>query len=257
MKVNKRLIFTIAAVGGTVATAVLSAIGGTKAERILAANDGLNGSKDSNCMTLWEKAKAVWFVYIPAGLVTGVTIAMIVLGHEEGTTAIAAAGAAAVAIKNRFDKYREAAKEAGVDADLVVKASKPKVSDDILDYEARHTFCIDWLENTEPIYFETTLGEYLSAMATINRQLVDLTVGDGLATVSDFLSAVGCSDLITERTDKAGWQADVLAIECDAYWIDSWLDKRPGEDIYDVRLAWYPNYDLQQAIDEMEGEGLL
>lgn len=255
MKVDRRLIFTIAAMGGAVLTAVLSAKAGAKAERILAE------CEDRDQLSGLQKAKKTAKVYIPAVAACTGTIILQEMAHGAGTAALAVAAAAAAEVKDKFDRYVKATEEtvgAGAERDIRIKASEKKRSGSGINYESQHTFCIEWLGKGKPIYFESSLATVFEGLSYINRLVLDSNFGGGgVASISDFLERIGHPELCIEDTDKAGWQIDILAADCGAYWIDSNVVKRIDEDVYDILLDWYPNYDIQAYIAEMEEKGII
>ena len=254
MKINKRLVLSIASIAGTVVTTVLAFKSGTEAERILAE------CENRDDMTLLEKAKKVAPACVAPAVSLVATLAFEVMAHKSGTSAIVAAGVAgAAAAKKKLGRYIDATKEVvgkEKEAEIRAQVSKPETKG-IYAIETPKLFHIDWLGKGRDIFFEATTADVLLGLAYINRLICDPNAGCGIATVSDFLEYVGHPELCNDATSRAGWQMDILACECGSYWIDSSIPKDKSGQYYNILLEWYPNVDIQQYLYEMEEQGIV
>jgi hypothetical protein len=103
-----------------------------------------------------------------------------------------------------------------------------------------------------------------NGMATLNRILTDenyknntghMPIGDdGIPVVSDFLAAIGQSELRTKNTDDAGWCNWVMYDEYGRSWIGYSINRVLGSDgaYWEIDIDQYPNYDIVQACHEYE-----
>lgn len=257
-----RTIFKVTAIAGVPITGFLAARGGkTKAEKLL------NGEP--------YETKAEKFVlnansYGPAIISGAVTITSIVLADYFGAKELAAAGALAAGIaanknkvKEQFEKYRNVVKEEdgeARDVDIMQKASKVRFDD---DGEVIHTYRLDFLD--DPIYVESTARQMGEALSRVNKELCDYVCGTGIVTVTDVLKFLNHPELETRKTNIAGWSQDLLAVECDCYFLD-WLTIKAGEsawykdenpDVIVVSASWGPYPDLQKALDRAHEIGTI
>ena len=265
MKVDKRLILTAASCAGTVITAVLAARGGAKCDRILQ-----NMPADAST---FDKVKAGAPVYIWAAAAGAATIACNIASHQVGTAIIASGAATIATLSSKLGGARMSAKEymdkakevLGKEKEMEIRKelAKPAIHPSIgKDGEVLRTFKIDWLGHTvNPICFEASMATVLEAMMLLNQFIFDPTAqytrgGAWGASVSDFLVAVQHPELCTDKTDKAGWYAPILAAECDAYWLGSAIE--PNDDgSYTIFLDWYPSLDIESYVEMCEREGII
>lgn len=262
MKVNKRTILTAASCAGTVVTAVLAARGGAKCDRIL------NNMPPE--ATAFDKFKKAAPVYIPAAAAAVATIGSTIAAHHTGTVLIASGAASLAAmtqkakhIRANAEKYRNTAvklfgeeKEKEIRTELA-KPVVPKLDE---DGEVLHRFKMDWLGKTvEPIYFESSLATALDAMMTLNQFIFDpMTEHNYQATVSDFLMLVNHRELCTDRTDKAGWDANILAADCGAYSLmSSFVPLDDDHHEYEIVPEWYPSLNIESYVEMCEREGII
>ena len=259
-----RTIFKFVALIGVPVTGYLSARGAmTKAEYI---------RKNGTPQTRKEKIKDNIRAYWPAGVAGGVTIASILIGDNLATKAIGAAAASATAaiykkdvLKREFNKYRGVVKEdAGEEKDheYMKKASEIQLDD---EGEVLHEFKISWLGD-EPLYFTSTMGTVQTALNEVNRMLLDYNTGIGVVTGSDLLRLLHHDELVNSKTDLMGWGNDLLAIECECYWLEFYLYKAkdslsyPGEcepETIVIDVVWPPYDDISKAYAIAEREGVI
>lgn len=257
-----RTVFKVLAIAGVPATAYLAARGGRlKAERIME-----KGNPDNRKEAAALNIKA----YGPAAVAGAATIASIVLCDYFGGKEIAAAGALAAGVaanknrlKEQFEKYRGVVKEEdgeARDVDIMQKASKVRLDG---DGEVIHTYRLDFLD--DPIYVESTARQMGEALSRVNKELCDYVCGTGIVTVTDVLKFLDHPELETRKTNIAGWSQDLLAVECDCYFLD-WLTIKAGEsawykdenpDVIVVSSSWGPYPDLQKALDRAHEIGTI
>lgn len=261
---NARCVFKIAAVVGVPLTGYLSARGAmTKAEYIKR-----NGSPQTKKEKIKDNARAYW----PAAVSGAATIASILISDSLATKAIAAATSSAAvaiykkdAIKHQFDKYRGVVKEdAGEEKDreYLKKASEVKFDD---EGEVLREFKISWLDD-KPLYFTSTMSKVNEALNEINRMLLDYNTGSGIVTGTDVLRLLGHEELATPKTDLMGWGSDLLAIECECYWLEFYKYKESeafnyhgdgDRDAIVIDVVWPPYDDIRDAYALAEKEGTI
>ena len=257
-----RTVFKVLAIAGVPATAYLAARGGRlKAERIMEKDNPDNRSEAAV-----ENIKA----YGPAAVAGAATIASIVLCDYFGAKEIAAAGALAAGVaanknrlKEQFEKYRGVVKEEDGEArdiDIMQKASQLRLDE---DGEIIHRYRLDFMD--EPIYLESTAKEMGDALSKVNKELCDYVSGTGVVTVTDVLRFLNHPELATSETNKAGWHQDLLAVECDCYYLDwyvieagksAWY-KDEDPNVIVVSACWGPYPDLRKALDRAEELGTI
>ena len=260
-----RTIFKCVAIAGVPVTGYLAAKGTLKCQELK--------RKEGEPVTLKEKALDISRGYGPSIIAGAVTIGSILLSDGLATKEIAAATALATAaitkknvIKDQFDRYRAAVKdgEGGEEKDLEYVSKAAEVKFDGNGEVVRH-FKLDWIDG-ETIEFDSTLAKVIDALNRVNRNLFDYNTGTGAVTVSDFLNYIDKGDLITDKTNKAGWCSELLAVTYDCYWVDFWVhpeteglqDHGDGNpNTYVVDLCWPPEENLSKAIGMAEKEGLI
>src|SRR5690606_1760427 len=84
---NSPVILTGMAVAGTVSAAILAAKGGMQAQQELDAllEEVEEGRANEELLTFQGKVKTTWKFYIPAGLMTGATVACVIGAHSVNT----------------------------------------------------------------------------------------------------------------------------------------------------------------------------
>lgn len=269
MKLNKRLIFTIASCAGTVITAVLAVKGGVKAGRTLEAKERQYHPFQYKVSTK-EAAETTIRCCIPAAIAGAATVGCTIMSHRY-STALLAVGSTTIAYwrhlydesRAEFDHYSNAVKkEVGEDSERDIRMAASKViraEDEIIgmrmeceNEETKARFYIDWLGEGKEFYVSSSLIQFERAMTQINRNLIDPDAGTGhIATVSDFLSEMGHPEMCTEETDNRGWEIDILEQQCGAHWISPKLRMREDGSIR-VYLNWYPNVDISEYLDKLE-----
>ena len=259
---NARLIFKVLALAGVPAKGYLAVRGaGVKAKRI---------KEYGPARTKKDKLIENGIAYGPAIAAGALTMASILMTDRLATKAIAAATATATAavakkdvLKGQFDKYRDVVKEnLGEEKDIEIMSKAAEVELDS-DGEVLHWFEIHWLDG-HPIRFRATKDKVRAALESLNRELIDYNTGSGVATVSQFLNNVGYGHLATEDTDKAGWNTDLLAIDCDCYFLDFYIYPK-GEsilahgdedtDTFIIDTPWPPYYNIGMEIRQAEAMG--
>lgn len=106
---NSPLILTSIGVAGTVGTAVLVGKASFKAADILREEEAgwARADSDFTSLTIGEKFKLVWPLYIPAAGTAALTITAVIMANRIGTRRAAAMAAAYTISQETFAEYRE------------------------------------------------------------------------------------------------------------------------------------------------------
>lgn len=262
MKLNRHLVLGAIAGGGVIASVILAFKAGTKAERILRDEYG-----DEFEPTLWEKAKVILPAAAPAIIgvaVTGIAIAIEITGNkakaEELKRRLDEGLRKGEAVKKQFNQYRGAVvEEDGEEKDIkyleiAKKMEYANVQFDDESGEVAHYFCLTWMK--KPIYFWATWENVYKALIVMNEDLIDYNGGTGWATVSQFFELIDRKDLITPEMDLAGWQRNLLEIDCDCYSLPVSVDKEVNDEgAIDIFAYWGPWEDIQKEVTQAEKEG--
>lgn len=253
-----RTIFKCVAIAGVPVTGYLAAKGTLKCQELK--------RKEGEPVGFKEKALDISRGYGPSIIAGAVTIGSILLSDGLATKEIAAATALATTaiakknvIKDQFDRYRAAVKDGdgGEEKDLEYVAKAAEVRFDKNGEVVRH-FKIDWIDG-EVIEFDSTLAKVVEGLNQVNRNLFDYNTGTGVVTISDFLNFMDKGDLITDKTNRAGWCSDLLAVYCECYWVDFWVHPERDDDnsVYVIDLCWPPEENLSKAMGMAEKEGVI
>lgn len=257
---NARTVFKVLALVGVPVTGYLASRGsGIKAKRI---------KEHGPAMTIKDKVVENGISYGPAIIAGAATMISIAASDKLATKAIAAATATATAaiakkdvLKGQFEKYRGAVKEdqgEKKDAEYMVKASEIKLDD---NGEVVRTFKLDWLPG-EPIIFQASMADVYEGINNINRHIADYANCSGVVTVSDALDFFKHKELANSKTNIAGWDASLLARECDCYFLDFFIYPEGQRmfshgdepvDVWCIDVGWGPwenlGYAVRQAIE--------
>lgn len=267
MKLNKHVVMVALTGVGVITSVVLSFRAGMRAQKVLEELDNGDAFDKPNML---QKAVIVGKEALPAMAsmaATGVTMYAEFTGREKELGKIKtklekANEFADLAVKKgnqtvkHFNQYRGAVREIdGKEKDIEYSQKAAELHLDE-NGNKRCPFVIDWIEGEE-IRFEESLFNVEKALTEVNRYLLDPNVRSwGTVTVSDFLEFLGHPELKTEKTDKAGWDASVLAADCGCYWLDFY--PMEGDDgVWSIETPWYPNSNIQKYIEELADEGVI
>lgn len=269
MKINKHLILAIAAGAGVVSSVVLAFQAGRKCDEIL---DQMDAEGASFIKKAGVVAKESAPAFIAVLLTAGALVAEFT-GREKEFNKLTKAAENFKNKKERlqkdFTKYRDSIVELeGKETDIKAIQKSAEPDDLILDgdgeFDIKRHFKLDWLGDEETIEFDASLMDVTNGMATLNRILIDenyknntgcMPIGDdGIPVVSDFLAAIGQSELRTKNTDDAGWCNWVMYDEYGCSWIGYSINRVVGSDgvYWEIDIDQYPNYDIVTACHEYE-----
>jgi len=172
-------LFTVAAAGGVVATAITAIKRTPKAIDIL---ESMQVAKDAD-LTTWEKIRYAAPVYLPTILVGGATIGLIFSANAAHRKIEAALIASCMALEEAFEAKRE-----NVRTFTTAKYEAPK---------DKMIFVEDFL--TVP--FLKTADEVMEAEEKLN----ELFHEKGFATLADFYELLGVDELADPITKEFGW----------------------------------------------------
>lgn len=274
-KIKLSTVLSIAAGAGVVVTGFLAARGGRKAVEMeidsfnsklaekkqvfYGADLSLDDWKEATDQAIEDAADEAskecstkkWKCYIPA-IVSGiVTLGCGTYAKRLDTKEIIKlTGALGVATSqlNRvlrdFGAYREAVVDeigSEKEAEIRTKAAEGLVKSSLSGMEEKkYKWMIDWVDG-KPIFFEATPSQVDYGLTRINRKLANL-LRDNMTidepSVSDFLYAVGCAELVNSDTDSACWDTDECC-ELDCWWVD--FEKIPygRQDFSDNQCEYY------------------
>lgn len=204
---NAPVITTVTAVSGVVGTAIFAARGGIKAHEVL---EDLKQEQEVD----WKEAvKATWKFYIPTGICMSVSIASVILLHNEGARRLAASAALYALSEQSFAEYREAVVEKiGEEEESKVRKeiTKQKLKDRA---EEVNSIVIGgdevlMLDSLSGRLFKSTVEDVRAAVNEINNEIIH----NLYASLSEFYTLVGLDE--TAYSDDIGWnQDDLLQID--------------------------------------------
>lgn len=268
MKLTKHVILALAAGAGVVTSVVLAFRAGRRCDEILE-------QLDDEGAGFIKKAKVVAKETAPAAgamLLTGAAIAAEFTGREKEFKALTAK---AERIKNRADKAVESFGEyrktltkidgSEKDAEVIAEITKPELLPDGSDGELVHHWKLDdWIPG-QSLEFDASMMSVVNGMSELNRILTSGYLDDqgivqhsGQPVVSDFLDAINHPELCNNLTDAAGWNLVVMQQVCGRFWIDYTAHRTVSPDgkvTYSLDLGEYPNYDIEETVQELEASG--
>lgn len=221
----------------------------------------------NNCKGI-ERNKKEQFVdvvkgYWPAIVSGTLTIASLIAYYKLGAAELAGMAALAAAGKKKFDTYRQATIDTvgeEIENNICQRAHEIEMEDCTIDgmtsKEVKHTFHIDWLGYD--LYFDSTLGEVLSACGEMNRELFDFNTGSGHYKMEKFFEDLHHPELIGSKARRYGYNRDILAMDCDCYWMS--FDIAPMRDdpnVLDIYTPWYPNIDIDSDVAKLVAKGVI
>ena len=219
---NSTTILTVAGVGGTIATAVLTARSTFKAAELIedekdqqAAQKNLEENKDEVTrldamdihLSKTEKTKLVWHLYLPPAAAGVLTITSIIAAHRISSKQILALTAAAGISERALSEYKEKVLEKfGVKEEEKVRdeiaqdrVNKFPPSSQVLIAGSGDVLCYDMLTGR---YFQSNMEALRRAENKVNYELIHYMS----CSLTHFYDEVGLPP--TAYSDTHGWNMD-------------------------------------------------
>jgi len=208
---NSPVILTGMAVAGTVSAAILAAKGGMQAQQELDAllEEVEEGRANEELLTFQGKVKTTWKFYIPAGLMTGATVACVIGAHSVNTRRNAAIMSAYSLTDKAFQEYKEkVVEQLGEKKEQLVRDDIAKdhlesnpPSDTTVVIQGDKTLCYDGVTGR---YFESDMQTLRKAVNDINEKCIN----EVYASQNDFYRLIGLDPIAIG--EEIGWRSDHL-----------------------------------------------
>lgn len=209
---NAPVILTGMAVAGTVSAAILAAKGGMQAQREL--DDLLEeveaGRANEELLTFQGKLKTTWKFYIPAGLMTGATVACVIGANSVNTRRNAAIMSAYSLTDKAFQEYKEKVveqigekKEQEVRDEIAKDRldAHPQKDNSVVVVSDGKTLCYDAMTGR---YFQSTMQDIRKAVNDINEKCIN----EVYASQNDFYRLLDLAPVAIG--EEVGWRSDHL-----------------------------------------------
>lgn len=207
---NSPVILTGMAVAGSLGSVVLAAKAGMRAQREL--DDLLEeieaGRADEDLLTFQGKLKTTWKFYIPAGLMTGATVACVIGANSVNTRRNAAIMSAYSLTDKAFQEYKEKVaekigekKEQEVRDDISkdrLEANPPKENSVVVVGDGKQ-LCYDGMTGR---YFQSDMQTIRKAVNDINQQCIN----EVYASQNDFYRLLDLDPVAIG--EEVGWRSD-------------------------------------------------
>lgn len=160
-------------------------------------------------MSITERAKLVWTLYIPAGVSGAITIGSIVYAAKLNSNRTAAIAAAYTLSEHAFDEYKEKVKE------QLGERKEQKMRDEIAQDRVNNnppSTTLIVTDGTKVLCCEQYTGRYFhSDMETLRKAMNDINaeaINDLYVSLSEFYHLIGLDH--TDISDNMGWTSDAL-----------------------------------------------
>lgn len=209
---NSPVILTGMAVAGTVGSSILAAKGGMQAQKELEnlEYEVAEGRADEELLTFQGKVKTTWKFYIPAGLMTGATIACVIGANSVSTRRNAAIMSAYSLTDKAFSEYKDKVveqigekKEQAVRDDIAkgrLEANPPKDSSVVVVSDGK-ALCYDGMTGR---YFQSDMQTIRRAVNDINEKCIN----EAYASQNDFYRMLDLAPVAIG--EEVGWRSDHL-----------------------------------------------
>lgn len=208
---NSPVILTGMAVAGSLGSVVLAAQGGMRAQRELdiLRSEVEAGRADESLLTLQGKVKTTWKLYIPAGLMTGATVACVIGANSVHTRRNAAIMSAYSLTDKAFQEYKDKVveqigeKKEGEVRDEISKdriESNPPTRETVV-LGSGDSLCYDGVTGR---YFKSDMQTIRKAINDINEQCLNQVY----ASQNDFYRLLGLAPIAVG--EELGWRSDHL-----------------------------------------------
>lgn len=204
---NSPVILTSLGVVGTLTTAYLAGKASfTAAEVIMYEEQEQDRTQDP--LSLKDRTKLVWKLYIPATVSGAVTVAAIISANRASTNRTAAAIAAYSVTEKAFDEYKQKVveqlgerKEQAVRDEIAQDRISKTPPSSTMIIETGNVMCCEMYTMR---YFESSMEKLRTAQNDLNQQLINSLY----CNMSDFYHLIGLQT--TSESDNLGWDSDKL-----------------------------------------------
>lgn len=163
--------------------------------------------EEEQAETTTEKIKAAWKDYIPAAMVTGLSVACLISSSSVSLRRNTALAAAYKLSENAFNEYQDKVKatigdrkEKEIQEEVAAdKAKKIEFKEEDI-HHSNHGNSL-FIDGPTGQIFESNLDKVKSVIADINTQIVDY----GFISQNEFLDALDCDLNHVTRGDDFGW----------------------------------------------------
>lgn len=206
---NSPTILSGIAIGGTLATAYLTGTATFKAAEVIAEEKTARTFHELGGppLEVMDKAKLVWKLYIPAGMMAFATITAIIGANRVGMSRAAAMAAAYSISEKAYAEYRDKVVETigeNKESDIRDRLAQDRVNrtppsgDQLILGDDQVLF----FEPFTARYFKSNMETVKAAMNTINYRMIR----DMYATLSEFYDEIGL--MPTSMSGDIGWSVD-------------------------------------------------
>ena len=201
---NSPTILTVIGVTGTLATAYLAGDASFKAARLIDETE----THEARTLSVNEKIKLTWKLYIPAAATATFTVSAIV-GSNRISTRRATSLATAMALSDKaFEEYRQ--KVLDKMGEKKEQAVRDEIAQDRVDRNPESLSTVIINADASVVCYDSYTGRYfMSDMETIRKAANDINqqiIQDHYASLSDFCFLIGLPS--TGVTDEVGWNLD-------------------------------------------------
>jgi hypothetical protein len=212
---NSTTLLSVAGVGGSIATALLTGRATFKAARLIDETEDLrtehrteHGPEDENKpMSKTEKTKLVWHLYLPPVASGVLTVTCIIVAHRISSKQIVALTAAAGISERALNEYKEkvlekfgAKEDTKIQDDIAQdRVNKFPPSSQIMITGSGDVLCYDMLTGR---YFQSTMEELKRAENKVNYELIHYMS----CSLTHFYDEIGLPP--TSYSDTHGWNMD-------------------------------------------------
>lgn len=207
---NSPVILTSMAVAGTLGSVILSAKAGMRAEQELEIlnTEVAEGRASEELLTFQGKVKTTWKLYIPAGLMTGATIACVIGAHSVNTRRNAAIMSAYSLTEKAFQEYKDqVVQQIGEKKEQEVRDAVAKTR---MDENPPKDNAVIMVSSGKQLCYDAATGRYFqSDMQSIRRAVNDINakcLNEVYASQNDFYDLLGLPSVAVG--EDLGWTSD-------------------------------------------------
>ena len=217
-KKNSDIMLTSISAAGVVAVALLASKAGAKSANKV----DMEERKKERPLTAGERFKAVFPIYIPTILFTGVTIGSVILSYTTNKKRTTALVSAYAMLNESYMEYkRQTVQNVGplveskINEDIVIRHFDNDTLREKILNSPDSILCYDMNSNT---YFESTLAKLIMAEYQFNRMLSYKEMGS----LNDFYELLGIPPI--SGGDIVGWLTLPQGLQYEAELIVPWVD---------------------------------
>lgn len=262
MKINVKLLLTISSCIGVFGVVASTAYGQTRASHILKKNNYMP-SEDIKT-DLLEKAKLCWTAYIPAAVISGLTIGAIITNHKITKAEIAGISTSALISSTLLNKYKLAIEqrygkdgldEITKDVAHMAEYDRLPIANSVISFNSGFQYLEDINDEPNTLFYDewsdtwfiSSLLNVKNAMYHFNRNF-HMT---GENSLRNFYELLGINtEISNEKLNYYGYGNNILD-DC-IFWIDFNITpstiRDTDEEYYIISFVWQPG-----IYDENEG----